>query len=98
MVSPVDPEVVYVYGEQGFWRFEAAGKADGAITALAGAGGLPAGGVRDRVYLGPDGQTLIVGAAKQGIYRSADAGARWARSMPTPTSASCTSTPGIPSG
>ena len=79
VVSPVDPEVVYVYGEQGFWRFEAAGKADGAITALAGAGGLPAGGVRDRVYLSPDGQTLIVGAAKQGIYRSDDAGARWSQ-------------------
>ena len=75
--EPGRPGRVYVYGEAGFWRFEAADEPEGAITALAGAGGLPAGGVRDRIYLGPDGRTLIVGAAKQGIYRSDDAGARW---------------------
>jgi len=77
VVSPTDPDVVYITSEQGFWRFEAAGRAEGAITALSGAGGLPARGVRDRIYLGPDGRTLIVGVAGHGIFRSDDAGGRW---------------------
>ena len=34
--------------------------------------------MRDRIYLGPDGRTLIVGVAGHGIFRSSDAGGRWA--------------------
>ena len=98
VVSPTDPSVAYINSEQGFWRLEAADRAEGAITALSGAGGLPAGGVRDRIYLGPDGRTLIVGVAGHGIFASSDAGGRWAQIHADPELASCTSTPGIPSG
>ena len=79
VVSPTDPAVVYVNSEKGLWRFEAADQPDGAVTRLSGANGLPDGGVRDRLYLSPDGRTLIAGAAGQGIYRSTDAGARWSQ-------------------
>ena len=77
VVSPVDPEAVYVYSARGLWRFEAAGDPDGGITAMSGANGLPEGGVRDRLHLAPDGRTLIAGVEKQGVYRSPDAGASW---------------------
>ena len=98
VVSPTDPSVVYINSEQGFWRSRPRTGRTGAITALSGAGGLPAGGVRDRIYLGPDGRTLIVGVAGHGIFAAATPAGAGRRSMPTPNFSSCTSTPGIPSG
>jgi hypothetical protein len=77
VVSPVDPEAAYVYSGNGLWRFEAASEAKGAITRLSGANGLPDGGVKDRIHLGPDGRTLIAGVDGRGVYRSDDAGASW---------------------
>jgi len=78
VVSPVDPEAVYVYGWTGLWRLEAASDPEGRVTRLSGANGLPEGGVKDRIHLGPDGRTLIAGVDDRGIYRSGDAGASWA--------------------
>ena len=52
VVSPVDPEAVYVYSGMGLWRFEAASEPEGKITRLSGANGLPEGGVKDRIHLG----------------------------------------------
>jgi hypothetical protein len=76
-VSPVDPEAAYVYSRNGLWRLEAASDPKGEVTRLSGANGLPEGGVRDRIHLGPDGRTLIVGVGDRGVYRSEDAGASW---------------------
>ena len=77
IVSPTDPGVVYIYGEQGLWRLDGADRPKAAITAMSGTNGLPDGGVRDRIYLSPDGRTIIAGVARRGIYRTDDAGARW---------------------
>lgn len=77
VVSPTDPEAVYVNGDAGLWRFEAAGDPAGRVTPMSGANGLPEGAVRDRIHLGADGRTLIVGVTKQGVYRSLDAGGSW---------------------
>ena len=78
VVSPVDPNVVYVYGGNGLWRFNAANKPGGGITRMTGSGGLPAGGFEDRLYISADGKTMIGGASK-GIYRSTDTGASWSQ-------------------
>ena len=77
VVDPVDPGVVYVNSGEGLWRFDAADRADGPVTRLSGTGGLPEGGVGDRLYLGPDGRTIIAGVSGTGIYRSDDGGASW---------------------
>jgi hypothetical protein len=77
VVSPVDPEAAYVYSGNGLWRFEAASDPGGGVTRLSGANGLPEGGVRDRIHLGPDGRRLIVGVAGSGVWRSEDAGGSW---------------------
>ena len=77
VVSPTDPEAVYVYSGMGLWRFEAASEPEGKITRLSGTNGLPAGGVKDRIYLGADGRSIIAGVDGQGVFRSDDAGASW---------------------
>lgn len=78
VVDPLDPGRVYLNSGEGLWRLEAADRADGAITRLSGTGGLPAGGVGDRLHLSPDGRTLIAGVVETGIFRSEDGGASWA--------------------
>jgi hypothetical protein len=76
-VDPLDPDRVYVYSGEGLWRLEAAAEPEGPITRLSGTGGLPEGGVGDRLHLSPDGRTLIAGVIQTGIFRSDDGGARW---------------------
>ena len=98
VVDPVDPGVVYVNSGEGLWRFDAADRADGPVTRLSGTGGLPEGGVGDRLYLGPDGRTSSPASPAPASTAATTPGRAGRSSRPTPTCASCTSTPGTPSG
>ena len=89
VVSPVDPNVVYVCGGAGLWRFNAAHKAGGGITRMTGAGGLPAGGLEDRLHISADGRTMIAGASKGILPARATRARAGLRSTPTAASASC---------
>jgi len=48
-----------------------------ALQKITGTGGLPAGGVNGPPYISPDAQTVIVGVAGAGVYKSTDGGANW---------------------
>ena len=41
VVSPTDPETVYVNSDTGFWRFEAAGDPEGRVTPMSGRTACP---------------------------------------------------------
>lgn len=76
-VDPVNKNVVYLYGGPGLMRFDDATNPTGALTTVSGTGGLPAGSINNDIYISPDGNTLIVGVASKGIYKSTDKGASW---------------------
>lgn len=76
-VHTTKEEKVFIYGNGGLYRFEDATDPVGAVTKLSGRGGLPEGDIWGRLYQSPGGSTLIVAVARNGIYKSTNAGATW---------------------
>lgn len=76
-VHATNPEKVFLFGDQGLFRFEEATNPNGSVTKLSGQSGLPKGGVWGSLYQSEDSKILIVAVAQKGIYKSIDAGASW---------------------
>lgn len=94
-VDPTDETRLYVWGARGLGRFDDAPSPEGGHAWLSGAGGLPAGVVRD-LYLSADGQTLICAVHETGIYRSTDGGRSWAAILDWPAVTHCAVNEGHP--
>ncbi len=78
LVSPTDPQRVYVAGESGF---ETSG--DGGITWAT----LKTGAISDAVIDPNDASTLYINVASDGIYKTTNAGAVWNKLANGPTGA-----------
>ena len=77
-VHTTNPDKVFLYGNEGLFRFEDATNSNGTVTKLSGTGrGLPAGDIWGRLYQSANGSTLIVAVSGQGIYKSINSGANW---------------------
>ena len=78
-VDKRNPDKLFLYGDQGLFRFEDATNEQGAVTRLSGeaSSGLPEGSIWGSLYQSDDGQTLIVAVSQRGIYKSINGGAGW---------------------
>ncbi|MEL7585336.1 MAG: hypothetical protein AAGU19_01395 [Prolixibacteraceae bacterium] len=76
-VHKTDPDKVFLYSNNGLFRFEDATDPDGEVTRLSGQTGLPEGDIWGSLYQSDDGQVLIVAVAQQGIYKSTNGAANW---------------------
>ncbi len=76
-VHPFKPDVVYMYGSEGLFRFEEATNPNGAVTKLSGSNGIPEGSIYGDIYISPDAKRIIVAVAGKGIYQSVNSGASW---------------------
>ena len=76
-VHPSNPNVVYMYGYNGLFRWNDATNSTGNFEALSGKNGLPDGTIFGDIYISLDGETLILAVAENGIYKSTDGGSQW---------------------
>lgn len=77
-VHATNPEMVYIYGNGGLFRFNDVVHSGGTDwTKLSGNGGLPNGDIWGELYQSDNGSVLMVAIAGDGIYKSTDAGVNW---------------------
>lgn len=77
-VHPLNPDVAYMYGYEGLFRWNDATNSSGTFDRLSGSNGLPEGTIYGDIYISPDGETLILAVAGIGIYKSSNGGDQWA--------------------
>lgn len=67
-VHPTNPNIVYIYGENGLFRIRNATTANGEVTKLL------AGNIFGELYLSDNGTTMIVAVEGEGIYKNTNSG------------------------
>lgn len=78
-VHPTDQNLVYTVGGGGLARFSRADLSTGSISIMSGQNGLPTGSINASPYISSDGNTIIVGVASKGNYKTENAGGSWTK-------------------
>ncbi len=76
-VHKKEPNKVFLYGDEGLYRFEDATNPSGTVTKLSGKNGLPTGEIWGSIHQSEDGLILMLAVQNKGIYKSTDGGDTW---------------------